>query len=305
QSTDGVGGHGSSSSGATPPTSTAAVPSVSASCTVRVGSARTISSSRERPSTAFVYHGLAPSQHQHGCRLLLAACAGGAVGGARGYRAGVMAPRSTTSGHISGAPGARGAGGIPAPGVRVRGGARHRRMHPRRDKREPVTDGFLTQAQYARRRGVSRVSVHRRTVTVGGPIPVHGRRKLINVAEADALWEATKSNAGASHVNGNGAAAPSPGASLAQARAAALGVEVELKRLALAKLRGELMSREAAIHKAFECGRRWRDAWVLWAARIGPLIAAAFDVDAGAMTVMLEGHVRDHLTELANERVEF
>src|SRR5262245_60682754 len=216
-----------------------------------------------------------------------------------------MAPRSTTSGHISGAPGARRAGGIPAPGVRVRGGARHRRMHPRRDKREPVTDGFLTQAQYARRRGVSRVSVHRRTVRVGGLIPVHGRRKLINVAEADALWEATKSNAGASHVNGNGAGAPSTGTSLAQARAAALGVEVELKRLALAKLRGELMSREAAHRKAFEFGRRWRDAWLLWAARIRPELAMRFDVAAGALTVALEGAVRAHLAELAGESVDF
>src|SRR5262245_33793710 len=201
-----------------------------------------------------------------------------------------MAPRSTTSGHISGAPGARRAGGIPAPGVRVRGGARHRRMHPRRDKREPVTDGFLTQAQYAKHRRVSRVSVHRRTVTVGGPIPVHGRRKLIRVAEADALWEATKSNAGASHGNGNGAAAPSTGASLAQARVAALGVEVELKRMALDERRGVLMSREVAIRKAFEFGRLWRDAWLSWPARVGPVIAAALDVDAGTMTVMLEGH---------------
>lgn len=118
---------------------------------------------------------------------------------------------------------------------------------------------------------------------------MHGRRKLINVAEADALWEATKSNAGASHVNGNGAAAPSPGASLAQARAAALGVEVELKRLALAKLRGELISRDRATRRAFEFGRWWRDSWLLWAVRTGPLIAAAFEVDAGAVTVMLEG----------------
>lgn len=164
---------------------------------------------------------------------------------------------------------------------------------------------LVTQAAYSRHRGVSRTSVHRRTVTAGGPIPVHGRRKLIDVAEADALWEATKSAAGASHVNGNGAAAPSTGASLAQARAAALGVEVEMKRLALAKLRRELISREAAIRKAFEFGRLWRDRWLAWPAQIGPLVAAAFDVDAGALVVTLENHVREHLTDLASERAEF
>jgi hypothetical protein len=164
---------------------------------------------------------------------------------------------------------------------------------------------FVTQASYARSRGISREAVRKRTVPAGGPIPVHGERKLLDVAEADSLWDATKSAAGASHVNGNGAAAPSTGTSLAQARAAALGVDVEMKRLALAKLRGELMSREAATRKAFEFGRRWRDSWLLWPARIGPLIAAAFDLDAGAVTVMLEGHVREHLTDLANESVTF
>jgi hypothetical protein len=55
----------------------------------------------------------------------------------------------------------------------------------------------MTQAAYARRCGLSRVAVHKRTMTKGGPIPVHGPKKLIDVAEADALWEATKSPQGA------------------------------------------------------------------------------------------------------------
>ena len=64
-----------------------------------------------------------------------------------------------------------------------------------RPKRMPL----VTQATYARRRGVSREAVRQRTTTNGGPIPVHGPRKLIDVEEADALWEATTSPAGASH----------------------------------------------------------------------------------------------------------
>jgi len=47
----------------------------------------------------------------------------------------------------------------------------------------------VTQAEYARHRGVSKVNAHRRTMTVGGPIPVHGPKKLIDVAQADALWD--------------------------------------------------------------------------------------------------------------------
>jgi len=35
---------------------------------------------------------------------------------------------------------------------------------------------LVTQAEYARRRGISRVAAHKRTVTAGGPIPVHGPR---------------------------------------------------------------------------------------------------------------------------------
>ena len=92
---------------------------------------------------------------------------------------------------------------------------------------------------------------------------------------------------------------------MARARAAAFTVEVELKRLALAKLRGELMSREAATRKASAFARLWRDSWLAWPARIGPLIAAAFELDAGTVTIMLETHVREHLTDLANERPEF
>lgn len=50
---------------------------------------------------------------------------------------------------------------------------------------------LVTQAEFARRRGVSREAVGKRTTTRGGPIPVHGPRKLIDVAEADALWAPT------------------------------------------------------------------------------------------------------------------
>lgn len=50
---------------------------------------------------------------------------------------------------------------------------------------------MVTQAEFARRRNVSREAVSKRTVTRGGPIPVHGPRKLIDLAEADALWAPT------------------------------------------------------------------------------------------------------------------
>lgn len=48
-----------------------------------------------------------------------------------------------------------------------------------------------------------------------------------------------------------------------------------------------------------------RDRWRAWPARVGSLLASQFELDAGAVTVVLEGLVREHLAELASERCEF
>jgi hypothetical protein len=90
-----------------------------------------------------------------------------------------------------------------------------------------------------------------------------------------------------------------------RARAAALVVDVQTTRLALEQRRGTLIARATAVQKAFSFARMLRDRWQAWPARVGPLLAAQFDVDAGAVTVLLEAHVRDHLAELASESVEF
>lgn len=172
---------------------------------------------------------------------------------------------------------------------------------------------LITQAEYARHLGVSRVAVHRRTTTVGGPIPVHGPHKMIDVAEADALWHATLANKGAGNLRASvppprGTEGPAPavtGSQLAQARAAALVVDVQTKRLVLEQRRGALISRDLAISKAFTFARTLRDACQTWPARIGPTLAAQFDLDAAAVTVALDDHVRQLLDELTGQRVEF
>jgi hypothetical protein len=168
---------------------------------------------------------------------------------------------------------------------------------------------LVTQADYARHLGVSRVAVHKRTVTAGGPIPVHGPRKLIDVAEADALWHRTMAPNGAANAQARGAADPAvggvSGTQLAQARAAAVIVDVQTKRLALEQRRGALISRDRAVLKCFAFARLLRDAWLTWPARVGPQLAAQFDVDPWALTVALEDHVRQQLTDLARERPEF
>ena len=173
---------------------------------------------------------------------------------------------------------------------------------------------LVTQAEFARHRGISRVAVHLRTSTKGGPIPVHGPRKLIDVAEADALWEATKSAAGVAGSEQAGTSGPRGdpprgeppvGPTLAQARAASVVVDVQTKRLALEQRRGALISRDRAVLKAFAFARMIRDSWLTWPTRVGPLLAAQFELDAASVTAALDGHVRQQLEELANERVDF
>jgi hypothetical protein len=164
---------------------------------------------------------------------------------------------------------------------------------------------LVTQADYARHRAISRVAVYKRTVTAGGPIPVHGPKKLIDPAEADALWEATMSAQGAATSRTGGSSPTVTGQQLAQARAAALVVDVQTKRLALEQRRGALISRDRAVLKAFAFARLPRDAWLNWPARVGPQLAADFDVDATALTVALENQVRQQLADLARERPEF
>jgi len=44
---------------------------------------------------------------------------------------------------------------------------------------------LVSQRAYARHRGISQAAVWKRTIIAGGPIPVHGPKKLIDVAEAD------------------------------------------------------------------------------------------------------------------------
>jgi hypothetical protein len=116
---------------------------------------------------------------------------------------------------------------------------------------------LVSQREYARRRRISQTAVWKRTIVAGGPIPVHGPKKLIDVDEADSLWAATMSPQGMANARAAGAAKTEgpptavTGSTLAQARAAALVVEVQTKLLTLEQRRGSLISRDVAMLKAF------------------------------------------------------
>lgn len=81
-------------------------------------------------------------------------------------------------------------------------------------------------------------------------------------------------------------------------------VGIQAKRLTLEQRRGALIPRARALATAFAYARLLRDRCLAWP-RVGPLLAAQFELDAGAVTVVLEGYVREQLEELVSERRDF
>lgn len=103
----------------------------------------------------------------------------------------------------------------------------------------------------------------------------------------------------------SGEAAPGTGnMTFVQARTANEVIKAQDRRIRLGKLKGDLVDRSRAVSTVFSLARRERDAWVQWPARIAALMAAELRVDAHLMETILEQHVRRHLTELSDVRVE-
>ena len=162
--------------------------------------------------------------------------------------------------------------------------------------------------------------MRKRTVTHGGPIPVHGRAKRIDPDEADRLWRVTMGPAGAatSRFQGPADADDSPDApgaaaaaaflgnheALLQARTALLLTEAQLRRLRLEERRGALLDRQTTLAKFFTTVRAMRDAWLAWPARIGPELAADLGLDATRVMIALQPYVRRQLQELADARLD-
>jgi hypothetical protein len=181
---------------------------------------------------------------------------------------------------------------------------------------------LVSQREYARRRGLTKTAVLKRTVAHGGPIPTHGPRKQIDEAEADALYEATMAPNGAatsrfrsptspgtsespSTTSADARSAARLGSTLVQARTAMLLTEAQLRRLQLEERRGLVINRQAELGKAFALAWMMRDAILAWPACAGPELAAQFELDERAVTVALEDLLRMLLEQLAHQRPEF
>jgi hypothetical protein len=103
----------------------------------------------------------------------------------------------------------------------------------------------------------------------------------------------------------NGLPPPTGGATFLQAKTANEVLKSQERRLKLQKLKGELVDRARAEALVFRLARETRDAWVNWPARAAALIAAELGLDPATMQKVLEAHVRAHLDELAEGRIDF
>ena len=185
--------------------------------------------------------------------------------------------------------------------------------------------------EYARRRGVSHVAVMK-AIKVGRITPEPDGS--LDPVKVDAQWDdqtdparrpeapederaGTDQTPAASDPDNSGdevaqvrpptAAEPAPqgAATFTQARTAHEIAKAQRARIEVQQLRDEVVDRAQATSEVFRLARRERDAWVNWPARVAALMAAELGLDAHAMQKVLEGHVRDHLNELAEIRPEF
>lgn len=191
---------------------------------------------------------------------------------------------------------------------------------------------LITQAEYARRRGLNKSTVSRQVRD--GIIPTHGSRRLIDPAEADDA-RATKtdptrgrrksaapSKKPASKPKQQKAPeverakpGPKPGArsaasvsnavSFADARAYGQDLKNQQAEIELARLRGELIDRDAVRKTMAELAQAAVSAWIQWPARVYAEMAAELGVDGATLHQALDRHVRQYAEEISRAPVEF
>lgn len=163
----------------------------------------------------------------------------------------------------------------------------------------------LSRRAYARQRGVSEMAV--RKAIAAGRITLEPDG-TIDPVKADAAWAANSDPAfpqSAARVSGAGETPDLPaGNNYARVRTVGEALKAEERRVRLDVLKGKLVDRARAVATIFGLARRERDAWVQWPARVAAMMANELRVDPHQMETVLEKHVRRHLAELSDVRVE-
>ena len=108
---------------------------------------------------------------------------------------------------------------------------------------------------------------------------------------------------------------PGDSSSYLKARTALTVYQAQERQIAIQKKKGVLVDRARAETLVFRLARQERDAWVTWPARVAAIMAAelsaemekttgeAISISTGVLQRVLETHVRDQLTALAELKV--
>lgn len=75
--------------------------------------------------------------------------------------------------------------------------------------------------------------------------------------------------------------------------------------IAARKDAGDLVERERAEKIFFETARSWRDIWIGFPARVGPLLAADLDLETDKVVEVLTIHVQQQLEQLGEPQGNF
>jgi len=172
---------------------------------------------------------------------------------------------------------------------------------------------------YARHRGVSHVAVLR--AASAGRITLEADGS-VDPAKADASWERSTepkresqtpaklkpvadAAVGSVRETLKEQGLPASGnVTFVQARTAHEIAKAHLARLRLQRMKGELVDRPRASALVFRLAREERDSWINWPVRVAALMAAELGVEAHQMQKVLEAHVRSHLADLAEVKLE-
>lgn len=159
------------------------------------------------------------------------------------------------------------------------------------------------QTDPARQRGGHSHDLGNETASATARAKAQTGTKPVPNAAIDAVNETMRDHAAA-----GGEVPPDPGeggqVSFLRARMANEVLKAQTARVRLQKMKDELVDRAKATNAVFDLARRERDSWQNWPPRVAANMAAELGVDAHAMEQTLEKFLRQHLSELAEVKIE-
>ena len=94
------------------------------------------------------------------------------------------------------------------------------------------------------------------------------------------------------------------GTTFLQAKTANEVLKAQTAKVKLAKMKGELVDRARTTAMVFDLARRERDAWQNWPPRVAANMAAELGIEAHAMEQVLDKYLRQHLSEVAEVKID-